>query len=129
MTKLVKCNIDVGIERVRHRINHITCVYGGISKNIEERYQQHVRENDPPNSRNMEYYLLYSLTIKDAERDKELLKHAENYLINELDRIFGVRCENDRTVRGVVKQKGGYNTDCKVGDVYQIYIMYETILY
>lgn len=124
----IKYSIDTGIQMLQDRVKNIIRVYGGVSKDLEKRYFKHVRENNPLNSRNMEVCVLYSLTVENVDQDQETIKNAENYLINELDRIFGECCENARTPRGVIKQREDTSIG-EVGDVYQIYIMYGTIMY
>ena len=115
--------------------NKVLKIYGGITKNeLSERFDEHVKDNKPEGFDNTwEIYLEQPLIVIKIDKSKftleeykELISMIEQYLIDILDKIFGVKCVNDRNEDRTIAQRGGSGIhDLKYGDDYKLYIFYK----
>lgn len=108
-------------------------IYGGFTEHtIEERVEQHVRDNQPrgcDETWKYEKVTTYSLT-SNLESDKNNISKIENYLIDALDEVFGESCINARDRNGTISQLGGNGLNIEnnnVGDKIIFYVFYGKI--
>ena len=130
-----RLQIDNHLSQFELEHNRVLKIYGGITKNeLVERYKEHVRDNKPEGFNNTwDIYLNKQLiTIKvdtskyTLEEYRELISLIEQYLINKLDELFGIKCVNDRNEDGTIAQRGGAGLhDLEDGDDYKLYIFYK----
>lgn len=120
LRNLYKNKIDDIIQKLLNL--NIVNVYGGYTEqHLNTRKSQHIRNNE--NFKNMKIKKIFQ-TDKESQIDQ--IQLAEQYLINELDRNFGMNiCLNDYNRNGQIAQRGGAGMQYNQGDVMKIYIMYK----
>jgi hypothetical protein len=127
--------IDKCFSNFKLEQNKILKIYGGITKDeLNERFTEHVKDNKPEGFNNTwEIYLNKPLVIIQINKSKftleeykDLISRIEQYLIDQLNKFFGVKCVNDRNEDGTIAQRGGSGIhDLKYGDEYKLYIFYK----
>ena len=130
-----KNNINNKIRELSYEgnIQHKCHIYGGFTEyTIEERTEQHIRDNQPcgcDETWKYEKVTTYTLT-EDLEHNKNYISEIENHLINSLNEVFDKHCINARNVNGTISQLGGNGLNIKinnVGDKIIFYIFYGKI--
>ena len=107
------------------------CVYGGISEDIENRYNQHINRREPKEcNNNWGITEISHINITNKYTIEEFINtisELEQYLIDSLDKKYGDYCVNDRKINGNIAQKGGSglnNSNLQIGDKVSLYVFY-----
>lgn len=106
-------------------------VYGGISENIDNRYNQHINTRKPKEC-NDNWVIIEISYIKITNKYTinefiNIISQLEQYLIDSLDKKYGNYCINDRKMNGNISQKGGSglnNRNLQIGDKVSLYVFY-----
>ena len=106
-------------------------VYGGISEDIENRYNQHINRREPKECNNnwgIKEISHIKITNKYTIDDYiNTISQLEQYLIDSLDKKYGDCCVNDRKMNGDIAQKGGNglnNRNLQIGNKVSLYVFY-----
>ena len=131
MSSLHKNHIDNFLSNFHENIEFI---YGGITENtLEERRTQHIRDKQPTicNSWIISKKAITTINIKDVnklETYRVLISEIEQYLIDELNKKYGNKCQNGRNRDGQISQRGGSGVQLKnlqLNDAVKFYIFYK----
>jgi len=106
-------------------------VYGGISEDMQNRYNQHINRREPKEcNKNWRIEEISHIKITNKYTINEFINtisQLEQYLIDSLDRNYGDYCVNDRKMNGNISQKGGSglnNHNLQIGDKVSLYVFY-----
>lgn len=113
--------------------NDIKHIYGGLTvQYLEARKHQHINDTQPIDCNNnwkIESLSSYKITKKlTLERYLIMNKIIEQYLIDRLDKIYGIKCVNAREPDGNIIQtgcRGEKEEELTVGLSVKFYIFYE----
>ena len=104
---------------------------GATEKSMEERYDQHIRDNDPiemneldRHSWNVEKVTTYKVKDDDTGKQHNNIKKIENHMINLIGTIPTLNVMNGRSCRGILIQTGGDGIVPNKGDVITFYIIW-----
>lgn len=114
--------------------NEIDSIYGGFTKQkFKDRKDEHIRNKKFTCDESWVMLSVNKIKITIPEENtipietyKDRVDKTEQYLINELDRIYGLKCKNDRHKKdNTISQLGGTGIHCNVGDVNKLYVFYK----
>lgn len=72
----------------------------------------------------MDKVTTYTVRDDDAEKNKNNIKLLEDYMINELGKVFGLNVLNKHNLNGELKQTGGLGIIPNKGDKITFYIIW-----
>lgn len=106
--------------------------YGGATeKTKEERFEEHINDNQPKEMNELnkttwkvDKATTYTVRDDDIEKNKANIKLLEDFMINELDKIFGLNVLNKHNINGELKQTGGSGIVPNKGDRITFYIIW-----
>lgn len=107
-------------------------VYGGITEqDIIVRKNQHINTNQPiqcNNNWNIVEISHIKINNKYTINDYiNIIAQLEQFLINNLNNIYGFNCVNNRNINGNIAQMGGNglnNNNLQYGDKIKLYVFY-----
>lgn len=107
-------------------------VYGGITEqDINVRKNQHINTNQPiqcNNNWNIVEISHIKINNKYTINDYiNMIAQLEQFLINNLNNIYGFNCVNNRNINGNIAQMGGNglnNNNLQYGDKIKLYVFY-----